>query len=95
MAENIEVDGIREMWSNVLANRWFQPLTHVSARGSPRVWPETCQRRKRETRRKYRFVSLHRGLQYVPLMDPTIRATNPLARTAALSMNESELRYAC
>ncbi len=25
----------------------------------------------------------------------TIRATNPLERTAALSMNESDLRYAC
>jgi hypothetical protein len=85
MAENIEVDGIREMWSNVLANRWFQPLTHVSARGSPRVWPETCQRRKRETRRKYRFVSLHRGLQYVPLMSETIGPKRGCSLTPALT----------
>jgi hypothetical protein len=85
MAENIEVDGIREMWFNVLANRWFQPLTHVSARGSPRDWPKLCQRQKRETREGHRLASLHRVLQSVPPMSETIGPKRGCSLTPALT----------
>ncbi len=53
-----------------LANRWFQPLTHVSARGLPRDRRDSCQRRKRGTREGQRFVSQHRVLQSVHPMFP-------------------------
>lgn len=65
MAENVAIDEIRGSWFNVLANRWFQPLTHVSARALPRDRRDSCQRRKRGTRDEQRFVSLHRVLQSV------------------------------
>jgi len=52
----------------VLANRWFQPLTHVSARGFPRVAPLSCQRGKRETRGAHRFGWLQGWLQSVSQM---------------------------
>jgi hypothetical protein len=41
----------------VLANRWFQPLTHVSARGFPRYSADIGQRGKRETRNSHRFAA--------------------------------------
>jgi hypothetical protein len=39
-----------------LANRWFQPLTHVSARSFPRKTAICGQRGKRETRHRGRFA---------------------------------------
>lgn len=48
-----------------LANRWFQPLTHVSAPGFPRDRAISCQRGKRETRGAHRFAVIHEVLQSV------------------------------
>jgi hypothetical protein len=39
-----------------LANRWFQPLTHVSGGGFPRVSATLRQRGKREKRDFGRFA---------------------------------------
>jgi hypothetical protein len=39
-----------------LANRWFQPLTHVSERGFPRVSAACVNRDERETRSSQRFA---------------------------------------
>ena len=50
---------------NDLANRWFQPLTHVSEAAIPRVTGFSCQRRKRETRGEQRYGWLQRWLQFV------------------------------
>ena len=83
MAEKLALDGIRGTWFNVLANRWFQPLTHVSARGLPRDRRDSCQRRKRGTREEHRFVSQHRVLQSVRPMFSTIRAGKRLASPPA------------
>ena len=47
---------IVEKPANVLANRWFQPLTHVSERAVPRVSVFSCQRGKREKRDTHRFA---------------------------------------
>jgi HNH endonuclease len=51
---------------NVLANRWFQPLTHVSSGGGPRVCGLSCQRRKRGKRVGQRSAVAHSSAQYVP-----------------------------
>ena len=39
-----------------LANRWFQPLTHVSSGGFPRVSSTYVNRGTRETRHSKRFA---------------------------------------
>jgi hypothetical protein len=41
----------------VLANRWFQPLTHVSGGGFPRDTADTGQPATRETRNSHRFAA--------------------------------------
>lgn len=105
MADILALDGIRGMWFNDLANRWFQPLTHVSAwslaltkgwllRVATSERSETCQRRIRETRMGHRFVSLHRVLQSVRPMSVTERATWDCRPSAALSINAKDLRNA-
>jgi hypothetical protein len=43
-----------------LANRWFQPLTHVSDGGFPRVSEAYVNRGTRETRRAKRFAVAQR-----------------------------------
>jgi len=48
-----------------LANRWFQPLTHVSGAGSPRHSSKSCQRCARETRGARRRRWSHEWLQSV------------------------------
>ena len=77
-----------------LANRWFQPLTHVSARGSPRVWPECCQRRIRETRNAHRFVSQHRVLQSVRPMSVAKRPATMVEHRAGLTRAKGSSRMA-
>jgi hypothetical protein len=42
-----------------LANRWFQPLTHVSGGGFPRVSDTYVNRGMRETRHSKRFAVAH------------------------------------
>jgi hypothetical protein len=42
-----------------LANRWFQPLTHVSARSFPRVSATYVNRGTRDTRHSKRFAVAH------------------------------------
>jgi hypothetical protein len=48
-----------------LANRWFQPLTHVSARGFPRDTAICCQRGMRGKRGEHRFAMAQRVAQPV------------------------------
>lgn len=95
MAKNLALDEIRGKWFNVLANRWFQPLTHVSARALPRDRRDSCQRRKRGTREEHRFVSQHRVLQSVhPMFPRNIGPKQGCNLIPALSKNAKELRYA-
>lgn len=49
-----------------LANRWFQPLTHVSEARFPSVTALCCQRGKREKRGGQRFRVAQFGAQSVP-----------------------------
>lgn len=49
---------------NDLANRWFQPLTHVSGRDFPRVSAVCCQRGRRGKRGQQRFAAAQPGAQY-------------------------------
>lgn len=49
-----------------LANRWFQPLTHVSGGGFPRDTAICCQRGRRGKRGEYRFTVAQRVAQSVP-----------------------------
>jgi len=51
-----------------LANRWFQPLTHVSGCGFPRVSATYVNREKRETRKAQRFAVAQATAQYVQEM---------------------------
>lgn len=51
--------------ANDLANRWFQPLTHVSSGGFPRYPADFGQRGKRETRNLQRFAVAHSMAQSV------------------------------
>jgi hypothetical protein len=49
-----------------LANRWFQPLTHVSDGGFPRVPATYVNRRTRETRNSQRFAVAQLAAHSVP-----------------------------
>lgn len=49
----------------VLANRWFQPLTHVSAGGFPRYARVSRQCPSREKRGAQRLAVAHRVAQFV------------------------------
>jgi len=62
--------GVERGRSRGLANRWFQPLTHVSARSFPRGAGTYGQRRMRETRNSQRFAAAHRAAQFVRLSIP-------------------------
>jgi len=53
-----------------LANRWFQPLTHVSDGGSPRVSAISCQRGRRGKRGEHRFATAQSVAQSVPASFP-------------------------
>ena len=46
--------------AGVLANRWFQPLTHVSSGGFARVSAIPCQRGMRGKRGEHRFAVAQR-----------------------------------
>lgn len=48
-----------------LANRWFQPLTHVSSGGFPRKTDRCGQRGKRGSRNSQRFAVSHGAAQSV------------------------------
>lgn len=48
-----------------LANRWFQPLTHVSGGGFPRDCAALGQRGKREMREGQRFAAAQRAAHSV------------------------------
>ena len=48
-----------------LANRWFQPLTHVSGGGFPRVSATYVNRGTRDTRRSKRFAAAQRAAHSV------------------------------
>jgi hypothetical protein len=54
-----------------LANRWFQPLTHVSGGGFPRVSKTYVNRGTRETRHSKRFAVAHQVAQSVPALVAT------------------------
>jgi hypothetical protein len=51
--------------AGVLANRWFQPLTHVSSGGFARVSAVSCQRGMRGKREGQRFAVAQSGAQSV------------------------------
>jgi hypothetical protein len=53
-----------------LANRWFQPLTHVSGGGFARVPAASCQRGSREKRGEHRFAVAQRAAHSVPAAFP-------------------------
>ena len=53
-----------------LANRWFQPLTHVSVAAFPRDRPDSCQRRKREPHCEGRFEPNHNVVHCALLLLP-------------------------
>ena len=50
MAEICHISAMGQMGARDLANRWFQPLTHVSSGSFPRVSATLRQRGKRGTR---------------------------------------------
>ena len=52
--------------ANVLANRWFQPLTHVSSGAFPRDAADSCQRSTREKRGRQRLDVAQSTAQSVP-----------------------------
>lgn len=55
MADFCDKSEIMGKAPNVLANRWFQPLTHVSEARTPRDTAFSCQQGKREKRGEHRF----------------------------------------
>lgn len=55
-AEICHIPGMGKRGARDLANRWFQPLTHVSGGSFPRFPATLRQRGKRETRREQRFA---------------------------------------
>jgi hypothetical protein len=65
MAEFCANLGVTRKAANDLANRWFQPLTHVSVGWTPRVSESCCQRGKRETRDEHRFAVAQAAAQSV------------------------------
>lgn len=65
MADFCHVLTMSKNGANELANRWFQPLTHVSARGSPRDSAICCQRGTRGKRGQQRFATTQRVAQSV------------------------------
>lgn len=56
MADFCHIQRMGEKAGIGLANRWFQPLTHVSKRGFPRDAAIYCQRDMREKRGEQRFA---------------------------------------
>lgn len=78
--------GASRFQENVLANRWFQPLTHVSSGGFPRDCELSCQREKREKRVEHRFVVAQSTAQSVQcLFRDKIRAGMTRQRHPALT----------
>jgi hypothetical protein len=59
MAEICYKSTVRKIGARDLANRWFQPLTHVSAPGFPRDSAAYGQRGKRGKRNSNRFAVAH------------------------------------
>jgi hypothetical protein len=57
--------GVTDMIEIGLANRWFQPLTHVSDGGFPRDCAISCQRSIRGKRGEQRFATAQRVAQSV------------------------------
>jgi hypothetical protein len=65
MAEICYKSTVRKIGARDLANRWFQPLTHVSAPSFPRDSAAYGQRGKRRKRNSNRFAAAHRAAQSV------------------------------
>jgi len=94
MAILLDFAGVTRNLVNDLANRWFQPLTHVSVGGCPREsWIE-CQREKRETRGTYRLCMSQRVSQSVlGLFTAKQRAGKLRQQPPALPTNALEVRH--
>ncbi len=81
MTQFRQVSGSIGEAENGLANRWFQPLTHVSGGGSTRDCADYCQRDMREKRGEHRFAVAQRAAQFV--LEPfarrwqAVRMTDP------------------
>jgi hypothetical protein len=68
-----------------LANRWFQPLTHVSGGGFPRVSKPYVNRGTRDTRHSKRFTVAHRVARSV------LAPFRPLTLSAVTTQTEVEM----
>jgi hypothetical protein len=66
MADFCHILTMSKNGANELANRWFQPLTHVSGRPFPRDTATCRQQGKREKREGQRFLVAQSAAQFVP-----------------------------
>jgi hypothetical protein len=73
MAEICHKPTMAKGWGRDLANRWFQPLTHVSGGGFPRYPAPLGQRGKREKRNSRRFAVAQRVAHSVPAVFADLR----------------------
>jgi hypothetical protein len=65
MADFCDKMGMMRVPAIDLANRWFQPLTHVSGGGFPRDTAICGQGETRETRKAHRFAVAQRAAHSV------------------------------